>query len=71
MNHHPLRPMPWHAETCDCADCNPRVPSIAEPSLLATILEMAACVVFGVVNVGIIDWLLDGPGLHVMLGMPA
>ncbi|MEP9401888.1 hypothetical protein [Sphingomonas sp. VNH70] len=70
MNHH-HRPTTIHPAWCECTECAPPVPSVAEPTLLATIAEMIACVAFGILNAWIVAQLIDGPGIHVMIGLPA
>ncbi len=62
----PAEPAVWHAADCQCADCNPPVPSIPTQSWSA--LEVIGGFALGLLNAWILDRVLDGPGIQIMFG---
>lgn len=64
-------PITMHLLGCDCAACNPPVPSDAEPSVLRALAEMAGTLAIGLASALLTDWALGGPGIQIMFGWPA
>ncbi len=61
-------PITMHLLGCECAACNPPVPSIAEPSMVRVLAEMAGTIAIGLASAWLTDWALDGPGIQIMFG---
>lgn len=61
-------PITMHLLGCECAACNPPVPSIAEPSMVRVLAEMAGTLAIGLASALLTDWALEGPGIQIMFG---